>query len=279
MDRPLPSSACRRATLRGVATTMLAGFGLGACASSGGPHHPAQSESAQSAAELDLAADLWLRRGQPRQALEHALRAVALDDENAQANHLVALLYLDFCRRNTDECRLADAERHARAAFQEDANLREARNTLGVILVHQQKYAEAIEVLRPLTGDILYQTPENAWGNLGWAYLESEQIAPAIDALSRSVAVQPRFCVGYYRLGLAYERAGKDRAAQDALTRALSVDDARCRGMQVAYQARSRVATRLGRQDESRSDLEQCVHLDKASAAGRECASRLNRMK
>jgi len=247
---------------------------LVACSSSGS-QNPTQSDTARSTAEYDLASDLWLRRGEPRKALEHALEAVELDDDNAQAAHLVALIYLDFCNRDDNECRLDEAERYARAAIDADEEFREAKNTLGVILIHQNRLRQAILVLRELSQDILYQTPENAWGNLGWAYLEAGQTERAIEALLRSTAVQPNFCVGHYRLGLAYERKKNFDGAMAAYTRALEVDHPRCKAMQVAYVHRAKTALQLGRQDEARKDLEACVHLDKSTPSGRECGALL----
>src|SRR5688572_4191152 len=182
---------------------------IAACSSRGSTEPGAQDPSVQAESEYDVARDLWLRRGKPREALEHALKATELDPDNADAAHLAALLYLDFCSRSTASCRLADAERHARHAVKLKPDFREAKNTLAVVLIHEKKGAEAVDLLLPLTQDILYQTPENAWGNLGWAYLEIGKLDPAIDALRRSVAAQPQFCVGNYRLGLAYEKKGE----------------------------------------------------------------------
>jgi Tfp pilus assembly protein PilF len=233
----------------------------------------------QSLAEYDIARDLWLRRNQPRQALDHALQSVELDPANAEAAHLVGLLYLDFCRRSPQECRLGEAERFTRQALGTRSDFREAKNTLGVILVHQKRYDDAIQTLRPLTEDILYQTPENAWGNLGWAYLEKGDVDRAIDALRRSIAAQPRFCVGLYRLGLAYERKKDPTAALEAFTRAVDNDDPRCQGLQEAYGGRARVFVQLGRTDDARADLERCVQLDKTSDAGRKCHAFLAKLK
>ena len=83
-----------------------------------------------SESEYDIARDLWLRRNQPREALAHALKAVDLDEGNAEAAHLVALLYLDFCSRGPTECRLSEAEKHARLALRNKPDFREAKNTL-----------------------------------------------------------------------------------------------------------------------------------------------------
>jgi type IV pilus assembly protein PilF len=240
---------------------------------------PAQDPERQSVAEHDLAADLWLRRNEPRLALGHALKAVELNDENAEACHLVALLYLDFCQRSTNECRLPEAARYAKMAIDAKKDFREAKNTYAVVLVHQKKYDEAIAVLRPLAEDILYQTPENAWGNLGWAYLEKGDLDHAVEALRRSVAAQPGFCVGNYRLGLAYERKQSPAAAVEAFTRAVETDHPSCKGLQDAYAGRARGLIRLGRAEDARADLERCVQLDKRTASGRECGASLAQLK
>lgn len=229
--------------------------------------------------EYDVARDLWMRRSSPRQALDHALKAVELNEDNADAAHLVALIYMDFCSRNTDECRLKEAEKHARLALKAKSDYREATNTLGVILIHQKRYAEAIATLKPLTEDILYQTPENAWGNLGWAQLEANQVDAAIDSLRRSIAAQPLFCVGLYRLGIAYERKREEAAAAEALTRALETPAPGCNGLQDAYAARARVEQRLGNADSARADLERCVELSRKTEAGKECSSMLQKFR
>jgi type IV pilus assembly protein PilF len=251
---------------------------IAGCAPSSGGGMPVADPSKQALAEHDIATDLWLRRNQPRTALEHALKAVELDDENPEARHLVALLYLDFCRRSENECRLPEAEKHARKALAIKPEFREARNTLGVILVHRKKYDEAIATLKPLAEDILYQTPENAWGNLGWAYLEKGDYDHAIDALRRSVAAQPNFCVGNYRLGLAYERKQSPAQAIEAFSRAVETEHPMCKGLQDAYAGRARSLIRLGRGADAQADLQRCVQLDKKTDAGRECGALLAKL-
>jgi Tfp pilus assembly protein PilF len=257
---------------------LLAAMMAVGCGPSSNSGMPARDPEKQSLAESDIAADLWLHRNEPRQALEHALKAVELNDENAEAAHLVALLYLDFCRRSPDECHLSEAERYARMAVKDKPDFREAKNTLGVILVHEKKYDEAISVLKPLAEDILYQTPENAWGNLGWAYLEKGSLDLAIEALRRSVAAQPNFCVGNYRLGLAYEKKQSPAQAVEAFTRAVETDFPTCKSLQDAYAGRARCLLRLGRASDARPDAERCVQLDKRTPAGRECSALLTQL-
>jgi type IV pilus assembly protein PilF len=250
---------------------------LSACAASNG--EAVKDPDRMSESEYDVARDLWLRRNSPREALDHALKAVELDEDNADAAHLVALIYMDFCSRNADECRLKEAEKHARLALKAKSDYREATNTLGVILIHEKRYPEAIAVLKPLTEDILYQTPENAWGNLGWAQLESGATDAAVESLRRSIAAQPLFCVGLYRLGLAYERRHEDTAASEALTRALETQAPGCNTLQDAMLARARVELRLGNQDAAKADLERCAELSRKTDAGKECSSMLQKFK
>jgi type IV pilus assembly protein PilF len=257
---------------------VLAASAVFACAG-GASGDGARDPDRMSESEYDVARDLWLRRNSPREALDHALKAVELNEENADAAHLVALIYMDFCSRNPEECRLAEAEKHARLALKAKSDYREATNTLGVILIHQKRYADAIKVLKPLTEDILYQTPENAWGNLGWAQLESGATDAAVESLRRSIAAQPLFCVGLYRLGLAYERRREDTAAAEALTRALETQAPGCNGLQDAFAARARVELRLGNGDAARSDLERCTELSRKTSVGKECSSMLQKLK
>jgi tetratricopeptide (TPR) repeat protein len=251
-----------------IACSPVSGTGPGA-------HDPAR----MSESEYDIARDLWLRRNQPREALAHALRAVELDDSNAEAAHLIALLYLDFCSRGPAECRLPDAEKHARLALKGRPDFREAKNTLAVVLIHERLYVAAIAVLKPLSEDILYQTPENAWGNLGWAYLEQGSFDLAIDALQRSVAAQPLFCVGSYRLGLAFEHKQEFTSALAAFTRALETDAPGCNSLQDALAARARVRMQLGDSDAARADLDRCLALSGKTHAGEECGSMLQKFK
>ena len=251
---------------------------LSACAASNNGEGPKDPDR-MSDSEYDVARDLWLRRNSPREALDHALKAVELNEDNADAAHLVALIYMDFCSRNIDECRLQEAEKHARLALKAKHDYREATNTLGVSLIHEKRYADAIAVLKPLTEDILYQTPENAWGNLGWAQLESGATDAAIESLRRSIAAQPLFCVGLYRLGLAYERRHEDTAASEALTRALETQAPGCNALQDAFAARARIELKVGNADAGRADLQRCVELSGKTNAGKECSSMLQKFK
>lgn len=246
--------------------------GLSSCSAPQEGAGIARSPESQSIAEYDVARDLWLSRGQRREALTRVLKAIELDDENYEAEHLASLIFLDFCKLGNAECQLNSVEAHARRALDLRPEFLEARNTLGVALLHQERAAEAVDVLQPLTQNILYKTPENAWGNLGWAYMKLDKPKQAVDALERSVSAQPQFCVGFYRLGLAQEALGQNGEARASFTQALEVSEGRCKGLQAAYAGRARVAGALELNDSALVDLKTCIQLDKTTDSGRECS-------
>jgi len=187
----------------------------------------------------------------------------------------MVLLQLCAYDETSPDCRLKEAESFARRTLEIDADHRDAKNALGVILVHEHRYDDAIAVLKPLTQDLVYASPEDAWGNLGWAYLERGSTGEAIDALSRAVAVQPLFCVGRYRLGLAYEKRGDLLLARDSLTKAVDTDAPQCKRLQDAYSARARVLLKQGLKDDARADLERCRDIGVQTPTGQKCAAQL----
>lgn len=253
---------------------LWAGGGLAGCVpeQSGGP----ESADKMSTAEYDLARDAFGRQ-RLREALEHVQKAAELDDDNADAAYLGCVILLAFCAQDerSPDCRYGEAERYARMTLETAPDMRDAKNALGVILIHQKRYEDAIGVLEPLANDIIYASPEKAWGNLGWAYLEAGKTDQAIQALERAVAAQPNFCVGHYRLGLAFQRKGQHAAARDALSRAVSITAGECAKLQDAFAARAASHKALGAQSEASSDFERCRDLAPSTPTGKRCASEL----
>lgn len=252
---------------------------LGSSAACSGAPGASPDAAQRSLGEYDLAREAF-QRGKYREALDHVQKSLDLDEENADAAYLGAVTLLAFCAAAEDpkastDCRLEEAERYARQALEVSPEMRDAKNTLGVILVHQGRYDEAVEVLKPLANDILYASPENAWGNLGWAYLLRGNIDEAIDALRRSVAAQPLFCVGQYRLGLAYEKKGEPVLAREALTKAVETQRPDCQRLQDAFNVRARVTMKLGQADEAKADLLRCRDIGATTKVGQRCSAQL----
>ena len=191
------------------------------------------------------------------------------------------VIHLFFCSGKLDlsdpDCRLSDAEAYVWRALKAQNPYREAENTLGQILILQKRYPEAIAALDPLTRDPAFQSSYLAWGNLGWAQVLEGQVDRGIESL-RNAITEPRFCVGHYHLGIAYETKGDLAASEQSLTHALDVDAPECKALQDAWQARGRVRSKLGKTADARADLEKCRDLSAETSAGRACVEALARI-
>jgi type IV pilus assembly protein PilF len=264
-----PALLRRTSRTGGLALVLVLAAGCSTKKSTAGVRDPEKA----SLAEHDVAADEF-NKGNLRSALVHAQKALDLDEENHQAQLLAATIYLGFCATSSEECRLPEAEKHARTALKLKPDFASASNTLGVILIRQQRYEEAISVLKPLTENMVYSTPELAWGNLGQAYLEKGDADQAILSLKKAVALQPGFCVGSYRLGLAYERKADLRAASQAYSSTLDNTFEQCKFAD-AYEARARVLLKLNEINSARADLEQCIRIGVNSAVAKRCETTL----
>jgi Tfp pilus assembly protein PilF len=265
-----------RQTAAALAVTLAVGSGT-ACSGKQGNQPGAQSPERQSEAEYDLARDLF-QKGNPRAALDHAQKAVALNDDNEKAHYFVAAIYLSFCSTNrgleAPDCKLSEVEKSTRLALKANPQFRDATNLLGQVLINQKRFKEAIQILEPLTKDAAYIHPYFAWGNLGWAQVLDGQLDPGIASLKNAVT-EPRFCVGHYRLGVAYEKKGDPTGAEQSFTTALTVPDPNCENLQDAWEARGRVRVRLGRPNDARQDYEKCRDISAETPTGKLCAQRL----
>jgi type IV pilus assembly protein PilF len=266
--------AARRSGAKARAIAILGCAAVVGCSASS--RGPVASPEQRSTAEYDLARDAF-QSSRFREALDHVEKALKLNEDNADAAYLGAVVLFQFCAldETSSDCRFKEAETYAKKAIAAAPEHRDAKNALGVILIHEKRYAEAIESLKPLANDILYATPEKAWGNLGWAYLERGSLDEAIDALRRSVAAQPLFCVGNYRLGLAYEKKGDLGLSREALSKAVDTDRPECKRLQEAWSSRARVLAKQGFKDEARADLQRCRELSSATPVGQRCSVEL----
>ncbi len=233
-----------------------------------------------SEAEYDLARD-YFYKGQPRLALEHSKRALDLDPENAHALYFASTVHLFFCSGNLEladpDCRLKDAETYVRRALTVQPSFREAKNELGQILILEQRYPEAMSTLEPLTKDPSFESSYLAWGNYGWAQVLGGKLEEGIESLKNAIT-ETRFCVGHYRLGLAYEKRGDLAAAEQSLTNAVSVDEAACKNLQEAWRSRGEVRLKLAHAADARADFEKCRDISAQTPAGKACAEALARL-
>lgn len=263
-----PKSAAKIATLGAI----VAGAALGC----GGGTPASKAPARQAEAEYDMAREVFYR-GDWRVSLDHAQRAVALDPQNAKALYFVAVVQSAFCLQDqglaAPDCKIEEAEAYARRSIDADAKLKDAKNLLGQILILRGRYKEALDVLRPLTQDPSYIASHLAWGNYGWAQVQLGELDAGIKSLQNSVT-QPRFCVGYYRLGVAFGQKGDLAAADDNFTRAIEVDSPDCKAMQDAWQGIAEIREKRADLKGALSDFKRCADLAPRSRTGLACSAR-----
>jgi type IV pilus assembly protein PilF len=243
------------------------------CAPSMNEGPQAANPERQAQSEYDLGRDAFYK-GHLREALDHSQRANKLDDRNAKALYFTAVVYLGFCSNQgmaSPDCRLASAEDFTRRAIKADAEFRDARNTLGQVLILEKKFEEAIKVLEPLTKDPAYVANYLAWGNYGEALVALGRLDEGIAALRNSVT-EPRFCTGHYRLGVAYEKKGDFVSAEKSFSDALAVPLADCQSLQDAWFERAQVRVKLGKTAQAQGDFARCREIGSTTDTGKECA-------
>lgn len=233
---------------------------------------PSVEEANRSMTEFRLAATLHDEddRGNRPAVMEHLRRSIELDPANARAHMLLGFLRM----RDGEQAGAEGSLRVAVAVLEADpaqaSMLAESRNMLGLALIHQRRYDEAIVELRAAAREVTNRAAHLAWGNLGWAHTEKGEHLQAIEALGQAVRIEPRYCEGHYRMGQAYFAQEDFARAEEALTRALEADE-RCQGFQDAWRLRGEVRARQGHREDAISDFERCVGMDATTETGAAC--------
>ncbi len=261
-----PRAAASRAVCRRSRGLLLAGLLLTGCG--GGPSREAIERSER---QFQLAEALRSEGNVPA-AIEHLLQALKLDPDNWRARILLGYVYMERGDYRQAEAHLRQGIAVLRRLHgPTGAAMAEARNVLGVALLHEGRLEEAIAVLRASARDVLNRSPHLAWGNLGLAYLEKGDQEAAERALRQAVRLQPRFCVGYFRLGRLRMAQRRWQEAEQAFTDAIEADPSCTKHYQEAWRRRAEVRARLGRRDEAIEDLERCIEMGPDTEHGRAC--------
>lgn len=240
-----------------------------ACATACGP--AVSEQSVRLAQNLVAMGHESYMRGDFGDALRKGLQAAEQDPTSPDAAYFVG-----FIHAAREE--YADAERWLHKTLEIDDTYTDARNTLGQIYIIQGRHDEAVTILEIAARDMLYPEPHLVQANLGQAYLGLGRLDEAIDHLMRAVREQPDFCVAYYRLGDALQRAGSLERSEEALAAAVAVDDPACRDFQTAWRLLGEVRLGLGRLEAAAEAFGRCVDVGPATEDGRRCAAALSRI-
>lgn len=211
-----------------------------------------------------------LEEGRLVDARREAFLAIQANPGNAEAHFTLAYVFGQLGE-------WGKAEDEARLAIKHAKNYPEASNLLGVILIEQGRYKDAVGVLKGVSQDFLYTTPHLAYGNLGLAYLEMERYDEAMEALEQAVELQPMFCLGYFRMGLVYFRQDRYKDALKTLEKAVSIEDPwkQCARLQDAHRVLGQIHEALESPEEALEAFRRCLEVDPNSATGLECKKKV----
>jgi Tfp pilus assembly protein PilF len=177
---------------------LLAVFGLlllltvppaSACKSGGAsdPNNASQVQSQVDVGVQQLASQHWA------DAITTFTEVLKEDPNDREALRGSGLAYMSLGR-------LEDAERYYRKAIESDPKWSIPKNELATLLISTRRCEEAEQLLRSVTEDIFYATPEFAEHNLSLALACEGKAVEAISRLENILLKRPQFCLGYLTL-------------------------------------------------------------------------------
>ena len=163
---------------------VLASLLIGGCAS--------QAERAEKASKFNKRVEIhtqlgatYLTRNQLDIAQQELERALDLNSDDSQANHIMGLLQI---RLKQD----GKAEQYFRRAISEQPANADARNSYGVFLCERDRLDEADEQFRAAISNPLYKSPEQASLNAGICQLKKPDKKVAAGYFRTSLQHNPR---------------------------------------------------------------------------------------
>lgn len=144
--------------------------------------------------------------------------AVRLEPSSAVYRNTLGVVYLHYLGKPVD------AQAEFQKAVELDTAYAEAHANLGVALAQQGKWEDAVPAYRKAISLPIYPTPEVAYANLGWAYLNLSRPREAEESYRTAIQLQPKFAQAHYFLGVVLDRQGRKDEAKAAFRTARDLD-------------------------------------------------------
>lgn len=216
--------------------------------SAGCTHTPSEKERQRAQIHYDLALQAQ-ESGELKDAYRELEKSIALDAKFPESHNAMGiLLHLGFGKHDR-------AIEHFQKALELRPTFSEVKTNLGNVYLDLHRYDEAIALYSEALNDMLYATPYIAQSNLGWALYKKGETKKAIDSIRAAVTTNPKFCLGFRNLGIIHEETGElsEACRQFARYREACVETAD------AYRREGVCLAKLGRTEEAKQRLEQCV--------------------
>jgi type IV pilus assembly protein PilF len=147
-------------------------------------------------------AEAYLGEGNTSLAMSELLKAQKLNPDDAIVYNDFGLIYMD-----KEDYELAAQSFEKAIALKPDYAL--AKNNLGSVYLTLKQWDRAIPILKEVTGDILYATPQYPLTNLGWAYYNKGDYKAAETYLHKALELAPDFTIAQIHLGRVYLATGR----------------------------------------------------------------------
>ena len=141
----------------------------------------------------------------PSQALQELFQAEAIDGDDPEIQSALAQAYLQ--KRAYDL-----AEQHWLRAISLSGGAPQHYNNLGALYLTMERYDDAIGVFRKAADNLLFPTPEVAWGGIGYAYFLKRDYPAAERAYLKARGLNSRYFQAALKLGELYY--GQERNAE-----------------------------------------------------------------
>ncbi len=168
-------------------------------------------------------ADLWVNkgviafnRGQDAKAKEFLIKALRLNQDQAQAYNNLGMLYMK-------EQGYGKAHDNFQRALRVNPDYLEARYNLALAFKALNQLDKAKKELRTL----LHVKPDlaDAWGQLGQIAVDEGETETAIEHLTKATQLDPKFTAAWLVLGNAFMEAGKPCDAKDTFSSCIEADE------------------------------------------------------
>jgi type IV pilus assembly protein PilF len=234
----------------------------------------------------------YFRKKQPDESRRELLQALALDDENEEANQLLGVIsFLEGLHRvneiEIDHCLKGEEAQEQReeakkeflkseSYFQRAIGLAEkekkieseALNYLANIALYLKRYDEAIALGKRALENITFTQQHLPLSALGWAYYQKGEKARAARELRQAIFHDPQFSLGRFRLAKVYYDEQKYDKVIEELTQVTK--DENC-PLQEAFQLLGLAYLKKRQPEEAHIQFERCLKISPKSCISEEC--------
>jgi tetratricopeptide (TPR) repeat protein len=182
-------------------------------------------------------------------------RMITATSNNYMAHYNLANVYSR--EKKTDQ-----AMTNYLAALEEEPNYADADNNLGVLLLDQKRYEEALahytDAVRISPDYIHYFNLANALADAASARHDSNEFAQAVQTYQRALELNPSASEAYQNLGLTWQAQGRDSEAIGAFEQAVRLNP----DFEAAQSSLANALTRAGKLVEASEHYLAVVRLD-----------------